>query len=123
MLTLKFIADNKEAVLAGLAKKGFKNPDYIDEVLELDLRRRNTQSKLDQSLSELNQLSKSIGMLMKEGKKEEAESARQKTSDIKDENRGLEATLKNAEECLQDLLLPYPPNRPTSHNGPTKRPS
>ena len=108
MLTLKFIADNKEAVLAGLAKKGFKNPDYIDEVLELDLRRRNTQAKLDQSLSELNQLSKSIGMLMKEGKKEEAESARQKTSDIKDENRGLEATLKNAEECLQDLLVQIP---------------
>jgi seryl-tRNA synthetase len=108
MLTLKFIADNKEAVLAVLYKKGFKNPDYIEEVLELDLRRRNTQAKLDQSLSELNQLSKSIGMLMKEGKKEEAESARQKTSDIKDENRGLEATLKNAEECLQDLLVQIP---------------
>jgi len=108
MLTLKFIADNKEAVLAGLAKKGFKNPGFIDEVLELDLRRRNTQAKLDQSLSELNLLSKSIGMLMKEGKKEEAESARQKTSDIKDENRGLEATLKNAEECLQDLLVQIP---------------
>jgi len=108
MLTLKFIAENKEAVLAGLAKKGFKNPEYIDEVLELDLRRRNTQAKLDQSLSELNLLSKSIGMLMKEGKKEEAESARQKTSDIKDENRGLEATLKNAEVCLQDLLVQIP---------------
>jgi len=108
MLTLKFIADNKEAVLAGLAKKGFKNPGFIDEVLELDLRRRTTQAKLDQSLSELNLLSKSIGMLMKEGKKEEAESARQKTSDIKDENRGLEATLKNAEECLQDLLVQIP---------------
>ena len=108
MLTLKFIAENKEAVLAGLAKKGFKNPEYIDEVLELDLRRRNTQAKLDQSLSELNLLSKSIGMSMKEGKKEEAESARQKTSDIKDENRGLEATLKNAEVCLQDLLVQIP---------------
>lgn len=108
MLTLKFIADNKEAVLAGLAKKGFKNPGIIDEVLELDLRRRNTQAKLDQSLSELNQLSKSIGMLMKEGKKSEAESARQQTADIKDENRALEATLKNAEECLQDLLVQIP---------------
>lgn len=108
MLTLKFIADNKEAVLAGLAKKGFKNPGFIDEVLELDLRRRNTQAKLDQSLSELNQLSKSIGLLMKEGKKEEAESARQQTSDIKDENRGLEATLKNAEDCLQELLVQIP---------------
>jgi len=108
MLTLKFIADNKEAVLAGLAKKGFKNPGFIDEVLELDLRRRTTQAKLDQSLSELNRLSKSIGLLMKEGKKEEAEAARQQTSDIKDENRGLEATLKNAEDCLQDLLVQIP---------------
>lgn len=108
MLTLKFIADNKEVVRTGLAKKGFKNLGIIDEVLELDLRRRNTQAKLDQSLSELNQLSKSIGMLMKEGKKEAAESARQQTSDIKDENRGLEATLKNAEECLQVLLVQIP---------------
>lgn len=108
MLTLKFITDNKETVLAGLAKKGFKNPGFIDEVIDLDLRRRNTQAKLDQSLSELNQLSKSIGQLMKEGKKEEAETARQQTSIIKDENRGLEATLKNAEECLQDLLVQIP---------------
>lgn len=108
MLTLKFIAENKEAVLAGLAKKGFKNPGIIDEVLELDLRRRTTQAKLDQSLSELNQLSKSIGQLMKEGKKEEAETARRQTSDIKDENKVLEATLKNAEECLQDLLVQIP---------------
>lgn len=108
MLTLKFIADNKEVVRTGLAKKGFKNLGIIDEVLEFDLRRRNTQAKLDQSLSELNQLSKSIGMLMKEGKKEAAESARQQTSDIKDENRGLEATLKNAEECLQVLLVQIP---------------
>jgi seryl-tRNA synthetase len=108
MLTLKFIADNKEAVLDGLAKKGFKNPGIIDEVLELDVRRRSTQAKLDQSLAELNQLSKSIGMLMKEGKKAEAESARQQTSDIKDENKVLEATLKQAEDCLQDLLVQIP---------------
>ncbi|MCX6308872.1 MAG: serine--tRNA ligase [Bacteroidia bacterium] len=108
MLTLKFIADNLQVVQAGLAKKGFKNPGIIDEVLELDVRRRHTQAKLDQSLSELNQLSKSIGLLMKEGKKEEAESARQQTSEIKEENKGLEATLKNAEECLQDLLVQIP---------------
>jgi len=108
MLTLKFIADQKEVVQKGLLKKGFKNLGIIDEVLDLDLRRRNTQAKLDQSLSELNQLSKSIGLLMKEGKKEEAEAARQKTSSIKDENKGLEATLKNAEECLQDLLVQIP---------------
>jgi seryl-tRNA synthetase len=108
MLTIRFIVENKETVLAGLAKKGYKNIGIIDEVLELDLRRRNTQAKLDQSLAELNQLSRSIGALMKEGKKTDAETARTRTFEIKDENRLLEATLKSAEDCLQDLLLQIP---------------
>jgi seryl-tRNA synthetase len=108
MLTIRFIAENKETVLAGLAKKGFKNPGIIDNVLELDARRRNTQATLDTALSELNRLSKSIGMLMKEGKKEEAEAARNSVSAIKDENKVLEATLKNTEDCLSDLLLQIP---------------
>jgi len=108
MLTIKYIADNKEKVLAGLAKKGFKNPEIITEVLELDTRRRNTQAKQDAALAELNQLSKAIGMLLKEGKKEEAESARARTSEIKDENKILEATMKSTEDCLTDLLLQIP---------------
>lgn len=108
MLTLKYIAENKEKVLAGLAKKGFKNTGIIDEVLELDARRRNTQAKLDAELAELNKLSKTIGQLMKEGKKEEANSARERTAEIKDDNKVLEATMKSAEDCLQDLLVQIP---------------
>jgi seryl-tRNA synthetase len=108
MLTLKYIAENKEKVLAGLAKKGFKGTEIIDEVLELDLRRRNTQANLDAALAELNQLSKAVGLLMKEGKKEEANSARERTAEIKDDNRALEATMKSTEECLYDLLVQIP---------------
>ena len=108
MLTIKFIAENKDVVLAGLAKKGFKQTGIIDEVLELDLRRRNSQALLDQSLAELNQISKSVGAFMKEGKKEEAEEAKLRTSAIKDENRLMEASLKSIEDCLQDLLLQIP---------------
>jgi len=108
MLTLKYITDNKEKVLAGLEKKGFKKTEIIDEVLELDARRRNTQVVLDAALAELNQLSKSIGQWMKEGKKEEANAARERTAEIKDENKVLEATMKMAEDCLQDLLVQIP---------------
>lgn len=108
MLTIKFIAENKDVVLAGLAKKGFKQAYIIDEVLELDLRRRNSQARLDQSLAELNQISKSVGAFMKEGRKEEAEEAKLRTSAIKDENRLMEASLKSIEDCLQDLLLQIP---------------
>lgn len=108
MLTIKFIAENKEAVLAGLTKKGFKNLTVIDEVLELDLRRRQTQARYDLALSELNQISKSVGLLMKEGKKAEAEEAKLRTAAIKEENKLTEASLKMTEDCLQDLLLQIP---------------
>lgn len=108
MLTIKFIADNKEAVISGLTKKGFKNLSIIDEVLELDLRRRQTQARYDLALSELNQISKSVGLLMKEGKKSEAEEAKLRTAAIKEENKLTEASLKMTEDCLQDLLLQIP---------------
>jgi seryl-tRNA synthetase len=108
MLTLKYIADNKEKVLAGLAKKGFKRVELIDEVLELDAKRRSTQAKLDAALAELNILSKSIGQLMKEGKKEEAEAARQRTAEIKESNKGLDITMKSAESGLVNLLVQIP---------------
>ena len=108
MLTLKYIAENKETVLAGLAKKGFKRVELIDEVLELDAQRRTSQVKLDASLAELNQLSKSIGLLMKEGKKEEANTARQRTVEIKESNIAIEAVMTNAENCLQDILVQIP---------------
>ncbi|HEY5499076.1 MAG TPA: serine--tRNA ligase [Bacteroidales bacterium] len=108
MLTLKYIAENKETVLAGLAKKGFKRVELIDEVLELDAQRRTSQVKLDAALAELNQLSKSIGQLMKEGKKEEANTARQRTVEIKENNIAIEAVMTNAENCLQDILVQIP---------------
>jgi len=108
MLTLKYIAENKEIVLAGLTKKGFKRTELIDEVLELDAQRRSSQVKLDAALAELNLLSKSIGQLMKEGKKEEANTARQRTVEIKESNIDIEATMTNAEKCLQDILVQIP---------------
>jgi len=108
MLAIKYISDNKELVLAGLAKKGFKNIALVDEALELDATRRNAQAKLDAALAELNQLSKSIGQLMKEGKKEEADAARQRTTEIKESNKGLESTMKSAETGLIDILVQIP---------------
>ena len=69
MLTIKQITDNTDAVIRGLEKKHFKNAkETIEQVLETNNKRRNTQTILDKNLSEVNSLSKSIGMLMKEGK-------------------------------------------------------
>ena len=72
MLTIKQITENTEAVLRGLEKKHFKNAkETIDEVIALNDKRRTTQNLLDKNLAEVNSLSRTIGQLMKEGKKEE----------------------------------------------------
>ena len=66
MLTIKQITDNTDAVIRGLEKKHFKNAqETIGQVLETNDKRRNTQTILDKNLSEVNSLSKSIGLLMK----------------------------------------------------------
>ena len=74
MLTIKQITDNTEGVIRGLEKKHFKDAKAtIEQVLAFNDKRRNTQNQLDKNLAEVNSISKSIGLLMKEGKKEEAE--------------------------------------------------
>ncbi len=108
MLTLKFITENKDAVLAGLAKKNVEASQLVDEIIELDARRKRTQTELDASLAELNQLSRNIGQLMQAGKKEEATQAKERTAEIKESNKAMEAALKSVEDCLQDLLVQLP---------------
>jgi len=108
MLTLKVITENPEEVIKRLQKKRFEAKEIIEKVLDCDKIRRSTQGEVDAALAELNNLSRSIGNLMKEGKKEEAEQARQKVSEIKEQNKELESQLKQAETTLQDLLVTIP---------------
>ena len=85
MLTIKLITENTDAVIRGLEKKHFKGAkESIDKVLELNDKRRIAQNQLDKNLAEVNATSKSIGQLMKEGKKEEAEAAKKHVSEIKE---------------------------------------
>ena len=77
MLTIKQITENTDAVLRGLEKKHFKNAkETIAQVLDFNDKRKANQTILDKNLAEVNSLSKSIGQLMKEGKKEDAETAK-----------------------------------------------
>lgn len=70
MLTIKQITENTDAVLRGLEKKHFKNAkETIAQVLDFNDKRKANQTILDKNLAEANSLSKSIGQLMKEGKK------------------------------------------------------
>ena len=108
MLTLKTISENPELVVKKLAKKHFDGKEIIEKVLDIDQTRKKTQTTLDASLAESNSLSKHIGQLMKEGKKAEAEAAKNRVSELKGENKILEDALRQAEQDLQDLLVLIP---------------
>lgn len=109
MLQLNFIRENKDLTIAGLTKRGFKDPEAaVDQLIHLDQQRRETQAELDTTLAQSNALAKQIGGLMKEGKKEEAEAAKAQTAELKAKSRELEEQLRQAESVLQDELLKLP---------------
>lgn len=108
MLTLKIINEQRDEVIRRLARKNFDAKDIIDQIIDVDAQRRSAQTQLDALLSEINSLSKSIGAFMKDGRKEEAESARSKVTSLKDSAKQLETTLKESEEKIQSLLVIIP---------------
>ena len=109
MLTIKQILDDKEAVIRGLEKKHFAGAaEAVEKVLEINNRRKAAQTELDALLAQVNALSKSIGGLMKVGKKEEAEAAKQQVADIKEQAKALEAQMAEAAEQLKLQLYTIP---------------
>ncbi len=109
MLTLKQIYDNREKVVAGLEKKHFANAaQAIDEVVRLDTERKSAQQRKDAAQAEMNRLSKSIGALMKEGKRDEAELAKTQTARLKQDIADYEAQMRQAEDAQTALLLTIP---------------
>ncbi len=109
MLTLKLITEETGRVVAGLEKKHFPNAkETIAQAIALDSKRRAAQNLLDKSLSEVNTLSKSIGTLMKEGKKDEAEEIKRRVAGIKESGKALQAEMDKAAEDLQVLLYTIP---------------
>ena len=109
MLTIKQILDNKEAVIRGLEKKHFANAEEaVNRVLEINNERKAAQAELDNLLAQVKNLSKSIGALMKEGNKDEAEAAKQQVADIKEQSKSLEVKMAEAAEQLKQQLYTIP---------------
>ena len=108
MLQVNFLRENKERVTAGLNKRNFKQIDLVDEAISTDDERKKLQFELDQNLTEMNKISKEIGILMKEGKKEEAENAKSKTAAYKENSQNLQQKLKEAETRLAEILYLIP---------------
>ena len=108
MLQVSYIRENKVKVINGLKKRHFKELELIDKILELDEKRRATQTELDNILSESNKISKEIGALMKAGKKEEAENAKIKTADYKELSKNLSSKLDETSLELTQMLYRIP---------------
>jgi len=108
MLTLRTINENPEEIIRQLSKKYFDGNEIINQIIDLDNRRRKTQTNLDAILGEINTISKSIGQLMKEGSREEAIAAREKVRLLKETSGELGETLKDAEQQIEALLVTIP---------------
>ena len=108
MLQLGFLRANKAAAIERLSKRMDNAEFNIENVLELDASRRNTQTEFDKTASALNALSKDIGMLFKSGQVEKANLLKQKTADLKDKKGTLTDTLNSTSEALQNLLYQLP---------------
>jgi len=108
MLQLNVIKADPEFVISRLAVKEFDGRAVITEILEIDAERRRLQQKTEADSSQVNKLSKSIGALMKDGKKDEAEAAKAEVARIKGETAGLQDRLAECEKKMTDLLLTVP---------------
>ena len=108
MLQIGFLRANKAAAIERLSKRMDNAEANIENVLELDASRRNTQTELNKTASALNALSKDIGELFKSGQVEKANILKQKTADLKDKKGTLTETLNSTSEALQNLLYQLP---------------
>lgn len=108
MLTLQQIKENPDQVVERLAIKGFDGRGPIDEIMKLDAQRRQLQLSNDTRAAELNKLAASIGALMKQGKKDEAEEAKRQVSDLKAQQKDVADSLADTERRMRDILLTVP---------------
>ncbi|MEP5255829.1 MAG: serine--tRNA ligase [Winogradskyella arenosi] len=112
MLQVAFIQENKEDIIARLAKRNIDATEMINDAIALDEDRKAIQTKLDNTKAESNVLSKEIGNLFKSGEKQKANILKEKTTQLKETTKTLEQELNGKVEALSELLyrIPNVPN-------------
>ena len=112
MLQVPYIRENKDLIIERLKVRNIDATETINQIIETDKNRRETQQKLDDVLASGNAKAKEIGMLFKQGKGAEANALKQETSQLKEDSKTLqEAFNKYAEELTQLLYqIPNVPN-------------
>jgi len=108
MLTINLIREKKEFIIERLKIKNFEAEEIINKVLLLDSSRREIQAKTDTMQGEMNRVSKEIGSLLKDGRQDEAESAKQKTYSLKEEIKILSEKLVPIDNELRSQIIRLP---------------
>jgi len=108
MLTINLIREKKDFVIERLKVKNFDSEEIVGRILSLDATRREIQLKTDTLQAEMNRISKEIGNLVKAGKKDEANAAREKTYSIKEEIRSLTEKIDPVENELKNEIIKLP---------------
>ena len=109
MLQVSTIEKEFDRCLKGLEKRGIKGAEILlKDALQLDESRKKLQGELDEILHESNKLAKEIGQLFQQGKREEAEAAKVRTSDLKQKSKALGEELGGIEESLTKHLYNIP---------------
>ena len=109
MLDIKFVRENPDLVKENIKKK-FQNHklELVDEVLDLDKKNRELKAKGDELRSSRNSLSTQIGALMRDGKKEEAESIKLKVNEINNELSRNEVLEEDYSNKIKEIMMKIP---------------
>ncbi len=112
MLNLKYIQENPQLVIEKLKRRNFNAKDIVEKIVGYYLQKNETQQKAEQAKAEMNRISKEIGILLREGKKEKAELAKTRTSELKDTIKQLDGKYDEIEKKVAELqvLLPNLPH-------------
>ena len=109
MIDIKLIRENRDLVKENIKKK-FQDEKLglVDEIFELDKEVREAKLKGDNLRSEKNNLSKSIGLLIKEGKKDEVEEVKKKISDMDAQIKILEISEEKKNNLIKEKMMVIP---------------
>lgn len=122
MLEIQRIRADRAAIVTGLENRHIQEAaDTVDQLLSMDESRRKTITQLEGLRQESNQVAKSIGSLMKSGKKEEAEAAKAAAGKLRDDIKGLEQAVSDLEHQIHEILVTLPniphPSVPVGKNA------
>jgi seryl-tRNA synthetase len=108
MIQLNYLRENANVVIERLKIKNFDAKNYVEEIIQKDILRREIQKKLDDNLAEQNKNAKEIGVLFKEKQLAKAEELKHGTAALKSEAKELEERLAEIEKQVNETLVLLP---------------